>query len=79
MPVSRSGAIMYAPSEGSPVPAGVAKYGGLVMRYLHTMLRVRDLDARARFLLQQARPQGGAPPGRREEQVHAGVPGGARG
>ena len=47
------------------------------MRYLHTMLRVRNLDAALDFYLQQARPEGGAPPGRREEQVHAGVPGGA--
>src|SRR5579883_384157 len=30
---------------------------------------------RARFLLQQARPQGGPPPHGREEQVHARVPG----
>ena len=53
--------------------------GGHTMRYLHTMLRVRNLDARARFLLQQARAQGGAPPGRREEPLHPRLPGRAGG
>ncbi len=45
------------------------------MRYLHTMLRVRNLDEALDFYVQQARPAGGPPPGRREEPLHAGVSG----
>jgi len=44
------------------------------MKYLHTMLRVRNLDAALHFYVETPRHEGGAPPGRREEQIHAGVP-----
>ena len=78
MAVSRSGAIMYCSSPDAFSLSNDAKRSH-PMRYLHTMLRVRNLDQAARLLLQQARPQGGPPPGRRQEPLHPGVPGRPRG
>ena len=44
------------------------------MRYLHTMVRVTDVEQVARLLLQQARPQGDPPPREREGPLHADLP-----
>src|SRR5215831_8885151 len=45
-PVSRSGAIMYA---ALPSVSAQPMQGGHTMRYLHTMLRVRNLDSALDF------------------------------
>ena len=44
------------------------------MRYLHTMLRVRNLDAALDFYCNKLGLKRSAPPGRRQEQVHPRVP-----
>src|SRR5262245_35023293 len=49
MAVSRSGAIMYA----FPIRFCQAMLGGHTMRYLHTMLRVRNLDQALDFYCKQ--------------------------
>jgi lactoylglutathione lyase len=49
MAVSRSGAIMYA----FPIRFCQAMQGGHTMRYLHTMLRVRNLDQALDFYCKQ--------------------------
>ena len=48
------------------------------MRYLHTMLRVRDLDAALDFYCNKLGLKEVRRRRRREEQVHPGVPGRAR-
>ena len=51
---------------------------GHTMRYLHTMLRVRNLDQALDFYVNKLGLKEVAPPGGRKEPLHAGVPGGAR-
>ena len=48
------------------------------MRYLHTMLRVRNLDAALDFYCNKLGLQGGAPARQRARPLHPGVPGRAR-
>ena len=48
------------------------------MRYLHTMVRVSDLDAVAGLLHRQAGPEGGSPPREPAGPLHADLPGGRR-
>src|SRR5262245_55460172 len=80
MAVSSSGALIYASLSFSLVPLfspGDAK------RSQHEISAHHAASAQsgsgARLLLQQARPQGGTPPRRRQEPLHARVPGGAGG
>ena len=47
------------------------------MRYLHTMLRVRNLDQALDFYVDKLGLQGGPAPGGREKSLHAGISGGA--
>src|SRR5688572_14083726 len=48
MPVSRSGAIIYCPLRGRRA-ARLRSDQEVTMRFLHTMLRVRNLDAALEF------------------------------
>ena len=48
------------------------------MRYLHTMVRVKDIDASLDFYAKQARPQGGPPSRERARPLHADLPRRAR-
>src|SRR5262249_16227895 len=74
MAVSRSGAIMYASSV--LVPGDTKRSHDEISA--HHAARAQPRPS-ARLLLQQARAQRGAPPGRREEPLHARFPGRAGG
>src|SRR5262249_59739271 len=74
MAVSRSGAIMYAASV--PCLADAKEVTHEISA--HHAARGQPRSG-ARLLLQEAGSQGGAPTGRREEPLYAGVSGRARG
>ena len=48
------------------------------MKYLHTMVRVTDIDASLRFYWRRAGTEGAVAQGLPAGPLHAGVPGGAR-
>ena len=60
-------------------PGGKANSRVCHMRYLHTMIRVTDLDASLAFFIGKMGTCGDAPARRREGTLHAGVPRRVRG
>ena len=60
-----------------PRPTRIQR-GSSPMKYLHTMVRVTDLDAVAALLLRPARAEGSPPHREREGPLHAGLPRAAR-